>query len=277
MKKLYFLFALSAAVLPAQASVVVTYAESPNANTSSLSGTQLFDFNNLALGENKNVAWKGVGTFNDLFIKSADAYGGATDAANPKGTKYSLQGAGAPVVSSTLTLNEASSYFGMWWSAGDAQNVLEFYKGDTLVSLFTTANLMDPLPASYDGNPKDRSINKTEPYAFINFIADEKTSWDRIVLHNNNGSGFESDNYTSRVTAWNPLVDGALPGVPVVMVSGKTSTAITAKTIAGTRWALDKSSVASAPGAPAPPWVLLGAFAVVVVARGRKSSQTSEA
>lgn len=273
MKTIYLTLALFASVLPARSAVVVTYAEDPNVNLSSLLNTQVLDFNKMPLGQNKNVSWAGVGTFDQLFIKAADAYGGATDAAHPKGSNYSLQGAGAPVLSSTLTLNQASSYFGMWWSAGDSQNVLNFYLGDTLVSQFTTASLMDPLPSSYDGNPRDRSINKTEPYAFINFIADEKTAWDKIVLTNTNGSGFESDNYTSRVQAWDPLVDGALPGVPVVMVSGKTTTKVTAETLAGTRWTMDKSSVSALPGAPAPPWILLGAFGAAIVARARRQSQ----
>lgn len=270
MKKLLCSFALLTVPLATQASVIITYAEDPNETLSSLGGTQVFDFNNLSTGRNRNVVWEGVGTFDQLFIKNADAYGGAADALNPKGSLYSLQGAGTSVLSSTLKLESPSSYFGMWWSAGDAKNVLEFYNGDTLMGRFTTASLMEPLPPSYDGNPINRSINRGEPYGFINFFGDEVTAWDRIVLTNDGSSGFESDNYTTRVAAWDPLVDGALPGVPVAIVEGKTTTAITEEKIADTRWSLDETSVAAIPGAPAPPWWLLVAFAAIMIARGER-------
>ncbi|MBK8040794.1 MAG: hypothetical protein IPK22_27230 [Verrucomicrobiaceae bacterium] len=270
MKKLLLSITLAAVAQASYASVIITFAEDPNANLSSLSGTQVFNFNTTATGKNANVGWQGVGTFDQLFVKNADAYGGAADALNPKGSRYSLQGAGSGVLSSTLKLDTESSYFGMWWSAGDARNVLEFYNGDTLMGRFTTANLMDPLPASYDGNPINRSINRGEPYGFINFFGDEKTAWDRIVLTNDGSSGFESDNYTSRVAAWNPLVDGALPGVPVAIVDGGKTVSVTEASLEGTRWTLDESSVGAIPGAPVPPWSLLAAFAAVFVARHSK-------
>ena len=65
-----------------------------------------------------------------------------------------------------------------------------------------------------------RGMDRGEAFGFINFFGDPKTAWDKIVLTNNNYSGFESDNYTTRATAWNPLVDGVLPGIPVALVSG---------------------------------------------------------
>ena len=267
MKTLLCSITLAALALDSPASVIITYAEDPTTNLSSLSGTQVFDFNNIKIGKRSNVSWKGVGSFDQLYVKNADSYGGAADALNPKGSLYSLQGAGSGVLASTLNLDSESSYFGMWWSAGDARNVLEFYNGDTLMGRFTTSSLMEPLPSSYDGNPINRSINGGEPYGFINFFGDEATAWDRIVLTNDGSSGFESDNYTTRVKAWNPLVDGALPGVPVAIVSGKTTTSVTAASLKDTRWSLDESSVGAIPGAPVPPWTLLAAFAAAIVAR----------
>ena len=248
-----------------QAAVVVTYSESPTAVNSTLANTEVFDFNALKTGLNSNVNWSGVGSFDQLFIKSADAYGGAVDATNPNGTKYSVQGAGTSVLTSTLTLDQASSYFGMWWSAGDAKNVLSFYLGDDLVTQFTTASLMDPLPSEYDGNPKNRSINPYEPYGFINFIALDGTQWDHIVFSNNGSSGFESDNYTSRVDAWDPLIDGALPGVPVAVVDGTTTKTVTSAEVG--------ALLAAAPGAPLPPAPMLAAFALAVLFRSRRSAK----
>jgi len=258
---------LLTSALPASAELIITYAENPTANLSSLKNTEVFTFDNLATGVDKNVSWKGVGTFDQLYVKSTDVYGGATSAASPKGSNYSLQGAGTEVLSSTLRLDNNSSYFGMWWSAGDPNNVLKFYEGDKLVGSFTTASLLGELPDSYYGNPKNRGMNGKEAYAFINFYGDAKTAWDKIVLTNNNSSGFESDNYTSRTTAWNPLVDGVLPGLPVAMVSGTKTTKVTAESLAGTQWSLGKTAVGAAPGAPAPPVTLLVAFAGMICLR----------
>ncbi|MCX6847805.1 MAG: hypothetical protein NTY98_02695 [Verrucomicrobia bacterium] len=255
---------LFASALPASAELIITYAENPNANLSSLAKTNVFTFNDLQTGVDKNVAWKGVGSFNQLYVKGTDIYGGAVDAANPKGSLYSLQGAGTEVLSSTLSLDKSSSYFGMWWSAGDPSNKLEFYNGSKLVGAFTTASLMGQLPDTYFGNPKDRSLDRYEAFGFINFFGDPNTTWNKIVLSNNNSSGFESDNYTTRVSAWNPMVDGVLPGVPVALVSGTTTKKVTKESLAGTQWALGKSAVGAAPGAPAPPVTLLAAFAGVL-------------
>lgn len=266
---------LALLAIPAKAELIVTYAEDPSLNQSSLGGTRVFDFNTMSIGYQKNVSWKGVGTFDQLYINKADAYGGAADATNPKGSLYSVQGAGTPVTSSTLQLDIASSYFGMWWSAGDPRNVLSFYSGEKLVGTFTTSSLLNLLPSTYDGNPINRKINSGEPYAFINFYGDEKTTWDRIVLTNDGSSGFESDNYTTRVAAWDPAKDGALGGVPVAIVSGTTTTAVTEETLAETRWALDETSVASVPAAPAPPLALLAAFAAVFAMRRFRSAATT--
>jgi len=253
---------LTAATAPA--AVVITYAEQPGDVNSSLLGTDVFTFDTLKTGLQTDVAWKGVGTFDQLFIKSADAFGGAASELYPKGSLYSVQGVGTRVLSSTLTLDEASSYFGLWWSAGDARNVLQFYSGDALVAQFTTASLLSPLPKDYYGNPLDPSINGGEPYAFINFFGDADTTWDRIVFTNDGRSGFESDNYTTRVQAWDPIVDGALPGVPVALVSGKDTKLVTAEDLQGTLWA-------AAPGAPLPPLPLLVAFGLFALARGRRA------
>ena len=254
----------------APAAVVITYAEKPGEVNSSLLGTDVFTFDTLKTGLQTDVAWKGVGTFDQLFIKSADAYGGAASELYPKGSLYSVQGVGTRVLSSTLTLDEDSSYFGLWWSAGNARNVLQFYSGDALVAQFTTASLLAPLPKDYYGNPLNPSINRGEPYAFINFFGDADTTWDRIVFTNDGSSGFESDNYTTRVAAWDPIVDGALPGVPVAIVSGKDTKTITAEDLKGTLWA-------AAPAAPLPPLPLLVAFGLFAFARSRRAlSQTPQ-
>ena len=261
---------LLSAALPAQADTLVTYSEAPNQTTSTLSGTQVFNFDNLSTGLNTNVNWSGVGSFNQVYIKSADQYGGAADTGNPNGSNYQVEGAGSGYLSSTLTLNTPSSYFGMWWSAGDPNNVLSFYNGSTLVAQYTTASLMAALPAAYDGNPLDRSLNATQPYAFINFYGSPTTQWTSIVFSNTNSTGFEADNFTVRAAAWNPTTDGPIDGTPVAIVNGTTvSTAVTPQDLAGSEWSQ------GAPAAPAPPLPMLVAFGAVALLKWRKSSNAT--
>lgn len=253
--------------VPAKAAVVVTYAESPGAENSTLSNTQVFDFNNLSTGLHTNVSWGDVGSFNQLYIKGTDQYGGATDATHPNGSNYSVQGVGSTVSSTTLTLNQNSGYFGFWWSAGDASNVLDFYNNGNLVAEFTTANLLTALGPTYDGNPKNRSLDPSEPFAFINFYGDAQTTWNSIVFRNSSTSGFESDNYTSRVSTYNPTTDGPnLPGVTVARVDGKTTTTVPAGTTGAALW----GSAAAVPGAPLPPLPIVVAFGAMALAKCRK-------
>lgn len=268
--------------------MLITTSEGVGAFNSSLSGTSVETFDNLS-GVNKNVVWKGVGTFDQLNVIKADVYGGAPSATSPKGTNYAVEGLGV-IKQTTLSLDQASSYFGLYWSAGDAANQLKFYNGNQLVADFTTANLMNLLPKSYYGNPittgPNAGKNKGEPYGFINFFGDANTTWDKIVFTNTSNSGFEADNYTSRVEGWNPAEDGKLPGTPVVAVQSKGGEQTVSK-IASVTTAKDnslvvkvvnaKSGVASmlsfapaAPAAPAPPIEVMAAFASAIALKGIK-------
>ena len=255
-------------------SVVVTFAENASAETSSLAGTSLYDFNGLSTGRNTNVNWAGVGTFDQLYIKNPDAYGGATDATHPNGSKYSVQGVGTSVSQTTLTLSQNSGYFGLWWSAGDRANVMSFYNNSSLVAQFTTASLLGNLSSSYYGNPRNRGLNSGEPYAFINFFGDANTTWNKVVLTNATSSGFESDNYTSRVTTYNSQTDGsAAIGTAVARVSGTTTTAVASNATGAALW----GSAGGVPGAPVPALGWVAAFGVCLALKGRKAAKGREA
>lgn len=204
--------AFSAAAVRAQ--LVITYAENPNDYNTRLSGTQVYRFNNLSTGVNNNVSWAGVGTFDRLFIKNNDYFGGAVDPAGSGPRRYSVQSPGT-VVSTTFTLSTPSAYFGFWWSAGDVNNVVQFFNGATKVAEFKTSTLLNVIAGdpSYKGNPENRNWNSSQSYAFINFFAMDGVTWDKIVFSNAvGGTAFESDNYTTRVTAYNPTTDGPMPG-----------------------------------------------------------------
>ena len=220
-----FLAMLAAA--PAQATVIVTYAEAPKSETSSLVNTTTENFNSLSTGIHTNVVWDGVGTFDKLNILAANQYGGAAN------TNYSVQGVGSSVSQTILNLDQASGYFGLWWSAGDASNVLDFYSGPngtgTLVAEFTTANLLKALSKSYYGNPNSGTYSGQdagEPFAYINFFATGDTTWSSVVFRNSSNSGFEADNYSSRVQNYNEATDGAMPGVLLEEINGTSTVSL---------------------------------------------------
>lgn len=225
----FILIAAFSGTLHAQNSLLITYAEEAGSVNSTLSHTHVFDFNDLATGNLKKVAWDKVGAYDQLTIKSADVYGGA----GKGGSNYAVQGAGG-FQSTTLSFYQESAYFGMWWSAGDSQNVLSFYNGETLIARFSTETLLAKIATSkeYYGNPNEGSFkgkNTKEPYAFVNFFGEGDTSWDRIVFTNTAGSGFESDNHTSRALSWGSYKEEQntpIPGVIVGRASGDTVTVI---------------------------------------------------
>ena len=202
--------------------MIMTYGD-PGVTGSSVGNVSVFNFDSLSLGVHSNVPWSGVGSFDALSIAAANLYGGAADAAYPNGSPYAIQstsGALGGVSRTTLTLSTPSSYFGMWWSAGDSANVWTFYSGGNQIAQFNVANVTSALPAAYFGNPTpgpNHGADAREAFAFINFYGYAGTTFDRIVMSNPQGSGFEYDNVTVRVGAYgtNPGDRSTLPGVPV--------------------------------------------------------------
>lgn len=133
-----------------------------------------------------------LGVYENSVIVKNEVWGGS------KGSQYM-----EPNGQATLKLNSAQRYFGMWWSAGDATNILDFYSGDSLLHSFTTADVISFLQAkpdssAYYGNPNAnyQGRNTNEPYAFLNFYADPNNldvTFDKIVFTH---AQFESDNHT---------------------------------------------------------------------------------
>lgn len=219
----------------AHAVLVVTYAENSNSYNSSLTNTKVLNFENLpARSKITNYTWTNnsatVGTIDQFYVQASDQYGGA----GASGSNYPVQsqsvGGSNATPTTTITFSTSQGYYGLWWSAGDSANVLTFFSGNTLVAQFTTSSLLTKLASSpdYYGNPSNNQ-NPGEAYAFINFFGVTGTTWDRIVMSNQGSSGFESDNWTTRVGSYgtepgeNP---SNLPGVKVAQVSGTTVTLI---------------------------------------------------
>lgn len=263
--------------------MIITTAEGSGAFNTTLANTKVETFDNLPTGANRGLTWSDVGTIDAVGVLNANVYGGAPNAEGTGATRYAVQstsGSLGGIGKTTLSLNTPSSYFGLYWSAGDPYNVLDFYNGNNLVAHFTTANLMNKLPSSYNGNPNSLFPgDRSEKFGFINFMGSEGTSWNSIVFSNLGSSGFESDNWTSRVNGWNPTVD-TLPGTPVELIqtSGGVQTtadvtkvtvtdggiSITAKDTT-TGKVLSTDFLAAAPAAPAPPVTACLAFAGVLL------------
>jgi len=134
-----------------------------------------------------------IGTYNNSIVQPNNVWGGAN------GSQYII-----PNNQSSLTLNSPQRYFGLWWSAGDSTNIMDFYSGSTLVGHFTTADVISflntqPNTNAYYGNPNSGG-NGGEPYAFLNFFADPNNpnvTFDKIVF---TSRLFESDNHTIAAT-----------------------------------------------------------------------------
>lgn len=131
-------------------------------------------------------------------------YGGAN------GSKFVTASDEAPV---TISLSVPQNYFGFWWSAGDDENILEFYKGDQLIETFKAELMNDKFPEAQFGNPyakdedglksstllpQDQQANQGEKYAFLNFFMKAGQTFDKVVMR---GSNFEFDNLTFLKTA----------------------------------------------------------------------------
>jgi hypothetical protein len=189
-------------------SMVVTY-EVAGVMSSPVLSSYTYDFNSIGTGSKSNMSWTGwggTGTFSSVKVNPPDQYGGANN------SNYAFS---SDSTQTTLVLSTRVSYFGMWWSAGDSGNILDFYSGATKIFTFTSS-VLDGLSASYNGNPNSafRGQNSAQKYAYINFFVQSGEQIDKVIAR---GSNFESDNWTLRDPAYGLVVgDGAtLPGTAV--------------------------------------------------------------
>jgi outer membrane autotransporter protein len=171
-----------------------------------------------------------LGSYDHGQIQLADAFGGA----DGTGTYLTVkQGINKASNLTTLTFSAPQRYFGMWWSAGDPNNVLQFFSGTTLLETFKTADVVNfinaqPNKTAFSGNPNQgqKGQNKGKPYAFINFYADLSNpglTFNRIVL-SNLGAGFESDNHTIATSYVDISGKDIDPNTPIDLGGNKGST-----------------------------------------------------
>ncbi|MEW5824719.1 MAG: IPTL-CTERM sorting domain-containing protein [Pseudomonadota bacterium] len=194
---LAFFLALSA-TRTAQAGTLTYYISAPGAQDTSVSGATVESFDGLATGALSTAGNWAIGAYgvSDAQVTPFNVYGGAGGSG-----KY-LDVNTQPT---TVSLNTGNQYFGFWWSAGDANNVIEFYDAaDNLLATFTTADLISFLTgtltsvgganysaSAYYGNPNGGG-NAAEPYAYVHLrLSGTATTINRVVIR---GANFEADN-----------------------------------------------------------------------------------
>ncbi len=145
------------------------------------------------------------GAYSAFTVNPADQYGGANGTGN-----YAVVFGGNNPPSYSLTLSNTSTgggvnYFGIYISALDAGNQLQFYdSNNNLIYTFTSQQLIADLGScasghsgnAYCGNPSDYYADSGELFAYVNFF-DTAGTFSKIVFSElgATGAGFESDNH----------------------------------------------------------------------------------
>jgi len=172
------------------------------------------------VGEETFTSWNGSVPLTTTYSTSLDSVGGLTGGISgtytgglTRSNDYEWGGAGGAgyyptVTSSTYTINLTVSgtipgvnYFGLWVSAIDADNELQFYNGNTLLYTFTASYFINgglgACPSgsnAFCGNPSNGE-DTNEQFAFMNFY-DVGGYFTKIVVTEADSSGFETDNHT---------------------------------------------------------------------------------
>lgn len=221
----------------AQADAVLVTFEAAGVQSSSaafsISGVETFEGRGPAFVTDFGTAGRITGAYSGVEVKPADQYGGAggvgSYASTATSTGYTLTLATNPLLGGPPAVN----YFGYWLSALDASNVVEFYRGASLVFSFdptaVLALISGPGSAGYFGNPNPAFLgqNGDEAYAFLNFF-DTDGSFDRVVFREAPalGGAYESDNHTVGVYT-------RITGTPVNPVPEPSTLALAALALAG--------------------------------------------
>lgn len=145
------------------------------------------------------------GTYSAFTLEPAGIYGGAGGTGN-----YAVVFGYNSPPSYTLNLvnnntGDGVNYFGMWISALDAKNQLQFYdSNNTLIYTFTSQQLIADLGNcnnghsgnAYCGNPASSYADSSELFVYVNFF-DMGGTFSKIVFSevNGQGAGFETDNH----------------------------------------------------------------------------------
>lgn len=164
------------------------------------------------------------------YRRTADSYGGQWNGTGSPTAGTGNEGylalfnssGGNPAGVANITFANPLSYFGFFWTAGNASNQIELFgAGDVLLETFDTERLMAIFGANVaPGQPGAKTVRTLggeeingidfygqpttgntshQPFAFLHFIANgEENAITRIRLSNvETNSAFESDNHTT--------------------------------------------------------------------------------
>ena len=216
---------------PITASYLAAGVQAPNFSTTCGSATSCYygteTFSGWAGGAFTSTFQTGTNNFtSSTYIQGAYTAGGDTNWSKAPADQYGGANGTAPYpelfgktspgdaygISLTTSANiPGVNYFGIWLSALDANNNLQFYNRGQLLYSFGSTDLQAALGTcstsnAYCGNPTTpfKGLNSSEAYAYVNFF-DTVGYFDEVVLYNLSGStGFESSNHA--VAYINPLV-----------------------------------------------------------------------
>jgi hypothetical protein len=207
------------AAVSSHAGLVFTI-ENPGVEASTVPGVTTETFNSQPIGPFSGSVMGGLGSLSTGGnIVAPDAFGGASPP--PGGSDYYAVGVQSGQLQSTLTLATPQHYFGMYWSAGDAGNQLEFFDHGTLLASYVVASITPSLTPAYYGNPNN-GLDSSEPFVYLDFTTTGASAITSVVFLNaSTGSGFEMDNFSvtsQQITPpGNPVPEG---GVTAGMLGG---------------------------------------------------------
>jgi hypothetical protein len=165
--------------------------ENPGVQATTVPGAITETFNELPLGllpgAGDTYASPGIGLFTGGVIHAPNAYGGSF------ASDYYAVGAESGTTLGTLTLNTPQDYFGMYWPAGDDENVLEFFDGAAMIASYNVGSIIPHLSPAYFGNPNNGE-DPTEPFVYLDFTTTGSTQITSVDFMNGLGTGFEIDN-----------------------------------------------------------------------------------
>lgn len=208
---------------------ISAYLSAPQSQTSLYSNIVTETFNGLSVGDRTTdySTFAGGGTYglsagNPFSVVADDDHGNGT------GNYITLGYPAGTTAPFTLSFTSDQDYFGLAWSAIDANNGLTFYKDSTFIARFSGSQITTLLAnttvnrvgggtynsADYLGKPLTGE-NPVEAYAFVNFISSGGV-FNKVVFDNSSqalSSGFETDNHTIRT------VLGATPDNNFVLIA----------------------------------------------------------
>lgn len=144
------------------------------------------------------------GTYSSGRVYPSNEAGGAGG-----GGLYSLVG-GELTTFQSIDFAAPKTYFGLWWSAIDVTNQIEFFnEANVSIGSFGLADLLPQLTPGHLGNPNN-GANSGEYFAYVNFTAIGGDLINRVLITNPLRGGFESDNHAAALLP--PVPPGG--GVP---------------------------------------------------------------